>query len=230
MGTDMWGEKSEHTLRERSEGNLVCGDSEIARIMWDDDPGGTPVMDRRDIGYELRKKSSIQIGSWLIHDEDSRTMEECSDKSDSLPLSCREWVHRLIDDIPYLKIRDKLLIVSNIIRYMSELGEERYIVSSGQWLKKWTIDQSISEGMGTRSEVSMICHTPGLWWYDTSEDREECGLTDSRWTRDQVDISGRDIQRDIVEYLSGSESLWYVLGRDKRRHMREKKYEYDPKL
>jgi hypothetical protein len=208
----------------------MCGDTQVSSIVRDDDPCGFPVMDRRDIRDELRKESSIQIGSWLIQDEYSGTMEECSGKSDSLPLSCWEGVHRLIYDISDLKIQDKLLIVSLIIWYMSELGEERYIVSGGQWLKKWTIDQSISKGMGTRSEVSMICHTPGLWWYDTSEDREECRLPYSRWTSDEMDISSRDIQRDIVEYLSGSESLWYMLGRDKRRHMREKKYEYDPKL
>jgi hypothetical protein len=139
--------------------------------MWDDDPGRFPVMDRRDIRDELRKKPSIQIGSWLIHDEDSRTMEECPDESDSLPLSCRERVHRLIHDISDLKIREKLLRVIHIIGSMSELSEERYIVSGSQWLKKWTIDQSISEGMSTRGEISMIYHTPRLWWDDTSEDR-----------------------------------------------------------
>jgi hypothetical protein len=53
----------------------MSSDTQIPEIMRDDDPGESPVMCSSDIVDQFRKKPSIQIGSWLIHDDYLRTME-----------------------------------------------------------------------------------------------------------------------------------------------------------
>jgi hypothetical protein len=74
-----------------------------------------------DKACELLLECAIEMGSWLIEDENLWSMDEGADEAHSFSLSCGELTNRSMLIYSHLKVFEELVVPINIDRYVLNL-------------------------------------------------------------------------------------------------------------
>lgn len=151
---------------------------------------------------QLRKKMRIQIGSWLIENDNFRAMYECSYKINSFPLSNRQRDDRLRNQWINLPVFEEFLQVSAINVNSCKILEEEDIFKDRECLKKWTINECIPESTISWGQDWIILDISWLWWHNTTYKREECCFPYTRWPRNQMNLFWFYIEWESIKNMT----------------------------
>lgn len=209
MGANMRCKKMKHNL-ERLEFDVLCGNRIESCVMWHDHIWDISFW-VLDILYELRKKMCIQIGTWFIENHYLRLVSECSYEINTFPLTNRERYYCLWHKYVNFPIFQKFFQIYTIYLDSCEVLKEEYILEYRKCLKKWPIDQSISESSFSWEQSRIKYNLSRLWNHNASYEWEEGCLPYSRWTCNETNLSGYYIEREILKYKTSIITMTKIL-------------------